>query len=70
MDKVQEKEFQDDFQCLVDELLKKNPQVKLVQKLMTKYDLPYSGDAITEMNTVIQYFNRTLKGSQVKRRPS
>ncbi|MBX2995486.1 MAG: hypothetical protein KF681_11715 [Bdellovibrionaceae bacterium] len=44
----------DELARLVDELMKDEPDQKLIRSLMGKQGLPYSKDPITQMSTVLQ----------------
>lgn len=44
----------EDLETLVEELMKDKPNATLVQQLSAKLGLPYSGDLVTQMSTVLQ----------------
>lgn len=45
------------LQKLVDELLKQNPRTQLVKSLTSELGMPYSGDPLTQMSTVLKSMN-------------
>jgi hypothetical protein len=50
---------------LVDELMKDQPDQKLVRKLMVKCGIPYSPDLITQMGSVLQTLSKSER-SQIQ----
>lgn len=44
----------DELARLVEELMKDEPDQKLIRNLMGKQGLPYSKDPITQMSTILQ----------------
>ena len=48
---------QETLKKLVDELMKQQPRVQLVKELTSELGMPYSGDLVTQMSTVLQSMN-------------
>ena len=53
----QGEENKDKLKKLVDELLKENPRSQLVKALTLELSMPYSGDPLTQMSTVLNSLN-------------
>ncbi len=53
----QGEENKDKLKKLVDELLKENPRSQLVKALTLELGMPYSGDPLTQMSTVLNSLN-------------
>jgi hypothetical protein len=45
------------LEMLVDELVKDQPNKAVVKKLSSQLGMPYSGDSMTQINTVLQSMN-------------
>ncbi len=56
----------EDLEALVEELMKDKPSASLVQQLSSKLGLPYSGDLVTQMGTVLEEVHR-MYGSTLSR---
>lgn len=52
------------MQELVEELTKENPDSLRVKELSEKLDLPYSGDPVIQINTVLQSMNNINKSKK------
>jgi arsenate reductase-like glutaredoxin family protein len=52
---------QKNAEILVEEFLKETPNLKLIKEIMQKSGLPYTGDTIQEMNTVLQMLSELKK---------
>ncbi len=48
---------------LVDELMKDEPNNQLVKQLTTSLGLPFSGDPMTQINTVLHSMNSVYLGA-------
>jgi hypothetical protein len=56
----------DEYAQLVDELMKDEPNQKVIRQLMQKQGLPYTKDPIIQMSTILKSMDQTLGNSNSK----
>ncbi|MFN7728854.1 MAG: hypothetical protein ACK5P7_06835 [Bdellovibrio sp.] len=56
----------DEYAQLVDELMKDEPNQKVIRQLMQKQGLPYSNDPILQMSTILKSMDQTLGSANSK----
>ena len=56
----------DEYAQLVDELMKDEPNQKVIRQLMQKQGLPYTKDPIIQMSTILKSMDQTLGNANSK----
>ena len=56
----------DEYAQLVDELMKDEPNQKVIRQLMQKQGLPYTKDPILQMSTILKSMDQTLGSANSK----